>query len=1764
MSCVVMALSLVFATTVKTAPAAKDKATSASTSGQDGASSASTNDSVVSGNASAVSDNRTNERTLGAFLELTSASPVVALVSVSGPGLLDLRKDSGLSERFAKAAVRWLSLRGLRGLAFLDYSSDSGNLAEFAPPLEAAALDWMSALSEQTVCFALTLAAVAFRKAPNASCADARSVSFMKVRSALRPVCNWASWVVGPGGDGTLLRGDVLGFFETPRLIAQKVSLALSRSPGACVAALDVDGDDYEGACGAPAFDRLRAVRRAQGADAAWATSLPLTPSLPAVGDAETPPAGPDYLSGLKSPGALVLVAVHERALAGPLDGLVRSTARQLKSGQLDGLALLHASPSTALVLKAFRSTYLAEDLCLLASIRLSDDQTSSASGGKLLRELSAHLDLVVIDTHHGGGEGPCRAVAAASLNRPLSGCRPQVAVRTALSWMQEAGASLRAAACFSVDMRVFRYHTYGPGVLDGPCHSEEQLRYERVCRQAAWSFARDDYSVTQVGRDDEGALLSFETPDTLRDKVLSASRGRPSVCVAVFNYDYEDFGGHCHDEPYARLRALRAALGAKEARDTGGAEPTRALVCLVSGSARLVSDLPPRHCTHLVLAGAGFDLERGQLLVPDAVGRLRRLWPGSGEAFLGLEDERLTEWLLAAGAEAGLKLSTGAAPTLREHGFGGLALLRLNRTSTRLAALSAALPVMRQVFGNDLQIIVSLDVLDSAVPASLLASRLEEVVRYASLVVFQTHYTGHDGYCEPAFPSTFDMANSVGTVSVTCDEKGWASMEDPGGLLCVSRRRGDLWQAFESEALLGAKVERALRRYPTACVALFDVDLDASACPSGRHFGRLAAVAESKLFGVGLKEGLDGPTPGVSSHRSPPAYYTVGATRRVPEAEVVTRTCARHNTKSDVCTSVSEGRPRRVPPKKARWKRAPLADRPPSELLGQRERSGRPAYLARVSRLPQSDEERRAFLEWKADGVALLDQSVPSTALPALETRLRAFRKFLGSNTFLVLGLEIPDFDDKPSEVADRLRPLLELLDVLVLQTHLTRRWDFCRTAYPSVLRDSEDGCSQSVPMLSAVRWMELLRTRRPICLSVNMAALRFRLAGRPGSNSACTGFAETNQPCDEARGWHLGHEQQWAHCGVRHTADLWESYEVPDLLEQKVKVVMAAHSATCWAVFNADLDASSETCNQESFARLKNTWKAGGYSEEAGFIDEKGIDFVSSPRSVFPKRNRTPFSCEWSKETLGRQAADESAARKLGYATTANRGPARAERLPLFPGPETGPVVCVFDRVPDSMALPPGLCGTVVYAGVAYSAQHHSLLAEDEGDLDAFVTLRKAEAPVLLVAGVRSSSLPERWTSSAQRTRAWAAQAAAWLRLKRLDGMALLLGRWPRRVSLLRVFLQEVLDVFGTSQSPGKLRLILGVPPHQKITDLLTVVTEAVDTLIFTGHHESPAAACRVAEPSSPASGDDPLAVLVEATASMKTLRAEVRTQLRMCFSVNLAVLSFARDRSTLTVGDSCVEEMASDYAETCPVKDGTRVEGALSCLALNSTHVQTFEDERTIATKVAPRCPARGAPNPSRVVSQVGFLRQQFPDACVAAFHVEREDSRRACPERVPFSRLAAIRTSLAAAAVPSISGPIVADSGKQLVAAGFLLCVLSEFGMGLASFPAELCSHVIFTGLGYDVNESSVRVKNESVFKEFLALGERTRIVAAVDNSAVAEPSDVLRQAFAETVCNWLAKHAMAGLAVLRGAHADLEQTWELLQVGSSTAPAGRST
>ncbi|CAN7938197.1 unnamed protein product [Ixodes hexagonus] len=823
--------------------------------------------------------------------------------------LHDFRNASGLLERFAKTAARWLSVRSIQGLAFMDYSLDSQSLHEFASPLKADSLYWMIPLAGQPAraCFSLTMAAVLFRNATalNSSCHGAESASFMKVTSdgCCLQICNQASWApVGAADKGALLRGDTLATYETPRLIAAKVSRAVSQFIGACVAVFDVDSDDYEGACGTPPFDRLRAVRRAQEAKVSWVQSFPLLHMLKKKpfscdGSAQEVSFLTDYLTELKTAGARILVGVHERALGGPLDGLVQSTASQLKTRQLDGLALLHASPSKALKMKAFRSAYLANDLCLLASIRISDDDASSASIGRVLRELSAHVDFLVIDTHHGGDAGPCRAAPAASLNRPLSGCLPQVSVRTALSWMHEAGADLSVDVCFSVDMRVFRYHTYGPRVLDGACHTEDHLDYEQVCRQDTWTFKQDDYTMTQVGLA-HNTLLSFETPTTLRNKVTSASQSTPSACVAVYNYDYDDFRGNCHDTPYERLRALWTALGMpgipqEEARPAAAAPPAkRVLMCVVSRNTELSTELPPNHCTHLVLAGASFDFDLDKLVVSESVWRLRRLWP-EAELFLGLDDDRLNERLLGVGSEAGLQLSTAAAPLLREHGFRGLALLQLNRTSTQLAGLSAALPVMRQEFGNDLQIIVSLEVTDVEVPARILAARMEEILRYASLVVFQTHYTSHAGYCELALPSTFDAANSVPTVSLTCEQDGWTTLENTSGSSCVSRRRGDVWQAFESEALLGAKLERALERYPAACVALFNVDYDASGqtCSARRQFGRLAAVAEGERR-VRLKSFRARGTPILEWSRSAPRLDCLGAERATAGQACAVPTC--------------------------------------------------------------------------------------------------------------------------------------------------------------------------------------------------------------------------------------------------------------------------------------------------------------------------------------------------------------------------------------------------------------------------------------------------------------------------------------------------------------------------------------------------------------------------------------------------------------------------------------------------------------------------------------------------------------------------------------------------------------------------------------------------------------------------------------------------------------------------------------------------------
>ncbi|KAK8765934.1 hypothetical protein V5799_007282 [Amblyomma americanum] len=131
------------------------------------------------------------------------------------------------------------------------------------------ALSWMSSLLVEhrqyvTTCFSVSMGAVVFRDAEHvlSTCSGSGTVSYMQV-------CKGAEWRPTPVANLDALsvvrlgRGRVETHEDDP-LLSSKVSHALANYPRACVAAYDVDLDDYEGQCSAEPFARLRALRQAE------------------------------------------------------------------------------------------------------------------------------------------------------------------------------------------------------------------------------------------------------------------------------------------------------------------------------------------------------------------------------------------------------------------------------------------------------------------------------------------------------------------------------------------------------------------------------------------------------------------------------------------------------------------------------------------------------------------------------------------------------------------------------------------------------------------------------------------------------------------------------------------------------------------------------------------------------------------------------------------------------------------------------------------------------------------------------------------------------------------------------------------------------------------------------------------------------------------------------------------------------------------------------------------------------------------------------------------------------------------------------------------------------------------------------------------------------------------------------------------------------------------------------------------------------------
>ncbi|KAL1435827.1 hypothetical protein MTO96_010605 [Rhipicephalus appendiculatus] len=895
-----------------------------------------------------------------------------------------------------------------------------------------------------------------------------------------------------------------------------------------------------------------------------------------------------------------------------------------------------------------------------------------------------------------------------------------------------------------------------------------------------------------------------------------------------------------------------------------------------------------------------------------------------------------------------------------------------------------------------------------------------------------------------------------------------------------LSGKRASAGRHTKLKIKLSAKVSRAFDRNTGACVALFNVDYENYNSACFQKFGRMTSVVQNYLS---------------YQHQRPRPLKRSGLVK-LP----FNRTRSSQNNHPELIRKVDVPGPR-LPRGNLMSLRVPTSSRPllcvlseewtkidyvpevycshfvidvahlnfktgltkdPITLL--KEKFGkRRQYLVKVSKIPlrnvsqYAQELSASISKLQLNGIAVLNQHIASPLLSSFNERLQHFRLSLGKDLILVLGLEIPDFDLKPKEVADRLLPLTSAADIIILQTHYRRLWKFCRSAYPSIFQESNNTCQQSVPMFNALRWAKLMVTGTHVCLSVNLATLRFHYVDTPGSDLPCTKSREIPNYC-ESGSWNESIDALFSMSAHRHSDGQWDAFEEEQLIKAKVEKIMTVRPKSCWAVFNVDYDRDTSACSvhKEHFARLKSLGKAAGYSSD------------------------------W--KDISQSDKDDSGERENQHGTHQQNTGSRVPSLPSTP--------------------------TVLYDDVK-----KALVVKDGDSLHHFSTLARQLS--LVGAGVAPGAL------AANRARDFALESTAWLRVKGFNALAVLTDQWPRQ-DILNIF-REVRKVIKMTEDFGQVSIILGIPPQQKINNLMFLQKEPVDMVIFMGHYQPGAEPCHVMHPSSLSKTTSTLSSLVETTQIIKTLSHKLNITTEMCVSVNLAVLTFTLGSTNkFQLGTQCLQETVSSYAEVCPSHSGPDIfyDSSLSCYKQNSTHVQTFENEGTLEMK----------PSTRNMRTQKDFA-----------------------PNRPAFSRISALRDSLDSPLGHGSSKNQSTNTSITPLTAGpgpseTLLCVFSEHPVTPSSLPYGLCTHIIYTGLNYVPDSKNIVPLDESAFENFQTLKKHARLLAAVPFDTVSNltnTSDI--ESFSNVVSSWLMKKDLMGLALFSTLNTNFENVYAVTKV-----------
>ncbi|EEC00388.1 hypothetical protein IscW_ISCW001749 [Ixodes scapularis] len=337
---------------------------------------------------------------------------------------------------------------------------------------------------------------------------------------------------------------------------------------------------------------------------------------------------------------------------------------------------------------------------------------------------------------------------------------------------------------------------------------------------------------------------------------------------------------------------------------------------------------------------------------------------------------------------------------------------------------------------------------------------------------------------------------------------------------------------------------------------------------------------------------------------------------------------------------------------------------------------------------------------------------------------------------------------------------------------------------------------------------------------------------------------------------------------------------------------------------------------------------------------------------------------------------------------------------------------LICIVGELTSEQdRYPTDHCTHIIYKDMVFFGEHKSFRPkEKEHGFRAFKQLGAQSKAQLLIAldpqEVADFYMPL-WRNP-KKLGHFTRSAAEWLNTYGFDGIAILDQNAPSIADVKR-FLPVVKRIFDEfDRQDRKLSIVLGLNLEEhtntpeNVAEAFEDIATYVDYLIIQTHHMR-STPCNVSLTSAFLEHEALSSTVPVRTAIswMRILHVENETNVKLCFSLNMATVTF----KTKDSGDGavCKSERWSNYRDSCLTaegfKDPVKVQGSLSLYRSSKNSWQTFENEDTVREKV------------ERAVTL-------YPGVCVAAFYVEHEDSTGTCAPR--FSRIAEISKALKRAA------------------------------------------------------------------------------------------------------------------------------------------------